>query len=420
MPNLNEPVAFAMMGVYPGVSGARRSQTGSGNSSCDLTAPRVRANQPEAEMTKATKRLVAVELFAGGGGAAVGLKEAGFHVAAAAELDKFAAQTYRTNHPESHLLEEDVRGIKGNHLLALAGGRIDLLAACPPCQGFSTLTNKYRREDERNTLVREVGRLVEETLPSALMLENVPGLAGKGMHLLEELLNKLEALGYQYQWRVVQLADYGIPQRRRRLVLLAGRGFSIEVPSRTHSFDGRGELKKWETLRSAIGHIEEEAIQLPDALANGGPQAFNWHVVRRLSEINRRRLVAAKAGASREDLPKRLRPDCHKDSGKGFTNVYGRMSWDAPSSTITAGCLTLSMGRFGHPEYDRTISLREAALIQTFPENYQFDTAFIEKAARIVGNALPCVFARILAEQVAETILSQGRSSKRRNRMTPS
>lgn len=357
-------------------------------------------------MTKTTNRLIAVELFAGGGGVAVGLKEAGFRVAAAVELDKFAAQTYRVNHPKTHLLEEDVRTVRGARLLALAGGRIDLLAACPPCQGFSSLTQKYRREDERNALVREVGRLVEETMPSALMLENVPGLATKGLPLFEELLTKLESLGYHCSWKTVQIADYGVPQRRRRLVLLAGLGYPIEVPSKTHSLIGGEGLRKWETLRSAIGHMKADAAQLPETHAGGGPQAFNWHVVRRLSDINMRRLLAAKAGASREEMPKRLRPDCHRGSDKGFTNVYGRMRWDAPSSTITAGCVTLSMGRFGHPEHDRTISVREAALLQTFPEDYRFDTDFIDKAAKIVGNALPCKFAKVLAEQVAKAIKS--------------
>lgn len=377
----------------------RRVRIASGNQGGNPKLPRCLIRKPDKKRPKTPDKLVAVELFAGGGGVAVGLKRAGFRVAAAVELDKFAAQTYRANHRKCLLLEEDVRKVEGSRLLQAAGGRIDLLAACPPCQGFSSLTNKYRTEDERNTLVLEVARIVEETLPTAVMLENVPGLAGKGMPLFEEFLSRLEALGYKHQWRVVQLADYGIPQRRRRLVLLAGRGFGIDIPDRTHSIDGKKGLKKWVTLRTAIGHIEEEAVQLQDAMAHGGPQAFNWHVVRRLSDINRRRLLAAKAGASRGKLPKRLRPMCHKSSNEGFSNVYGRMSWEAPSSTITAGCLTLSMGRFGHPEHDRTISLREAALIQTFPENYRFDTSFVEKATQIVGNALPCAFARILARR---------------------
>lgn len=355
--------------------------------------------------------LVAVELFAGGGGVAVGIKDAGYRVTAAVELDKHAAQTYLKNHPETHLLVTDVREVKASQLLELSGGKIDLLAACPPCQGFSTLTNKYRREDERNALVLEVARIVEETLPTAIMFENVPGLAVKGKKLFDELLTRLEALGYQCSWKVVQLADYGIPQCRRRLVLLAGRGFSIEVPLRTHSANGKGGLKKWKTLHSAIGHIKADAVELPDTWDRGGPKAVNWHVVRRLSDVNRDRLLATKAGASRGDLPKTLRPECHKETDHGFSNVYGRMSWDAPSSTITAGCVTLSMGRFGHPDLNRTISVREAALIQTFPARYVFDTPFIEKAAKIVGNALPCKFACILATQASHAILSYRKSS---------
>jgi DNA (cytosine-5)-methyltransferase 1 len=359
-------------------------------------------------MNKPTHRPVAVELFAGGGGVAVGLKKAGFRVAVAVELDQFAAQTYKRNHPRTKLLVEDVCKIGGERLMELAGGqRIDLLAACPPCQGFCSLTSKYRKEDERNALVREVARVAEETLPTALMFENVPGLAEKGRPLFQELLDRLEALGYRCSWKVVQLADYGIPQRRRRLVMLAGRGFTIEIPDPTHSFDGRNGLKKWNDLRSAIGHIDEEALELPDAMAVGGPRKVGWHVVRRISDLNRKRLAAAKAGVSLHELPKKLRPLCHQSVTEGFSNVYGRMSWESPSSTITAGCLTPSMGRFGHPEKDRTISLKEAALIQTFPKDYVFDTDFVEKATRIVGNALPCNFAKLLARRALKAILSR-------------
>ncbi len=356
---------------------------------------------PGVLMTPRKKALVAVELFSGGGGTAVGLKEAGFRIAAAVELDKVAAKTYNKNHPETNLIVEDIRKVSGSELLGLAGGQIDLLAACPPCQGFSTLTNKYKREDERNLLIREVGRIIEETLPNSIMLENVPGLVIKGKPLFDELLRLLERLGYKYSWQVVQIADFGIPQRRRRLVLLAGKGFTIQIPERTHTVDGKFGTKKWKTLRSAIGRLRKPAVQLHEAMEMGGPHLFNWHVVRRLSDINRQRLLVTKAGAPRGELPKKLRPECHKQSHEGFSNVYGRMSWDAPASTITAGCLTLSMGRFGHPDLDRTISLREAAYIQTFPANYKFDTCFIEQASRIVGNALPCKFAKILGDQVS-------------------
>ena len=350
-------------------------------------------------------RPCAVELFAGGGGVAVGLKEAGFTVKVAVELNKFAAQTYSANHQETIVLTEDVKSIKGQSLVDLAGGKIDLLAACPPCQGFSTLTNKYKKEDLRNYLVIEVARIVEETLPTVLMFENVPGLAMKGRKLFDELLDRLNAVGYICSWKIVQIADYGIPQRRRRLVLLAGLGFEVAIPAPTHSFDGRDGLSKWNTLKSAIGRLKKPALELHEAMAMGGPQKFNWHVVRSLSEVNRKRLLATEPGASRDQLPKRLRPKCHQESNIGFTNVYGRMSWDEPSSTITAGCLTLSMGRFGHPEATRTISLREAALIQTFPHDYIFDTSFIEHATRIVGNALPCKFAEILASQAFQSAL---------------
>ncbi len=349
------------------------------------------------------QRLTAVEIFAGGGGLAVGLERAGFRAVAAIELERHAAATFKANHPDVQVFRQDVREISGAALLDLGGGSIDVLAACPPCQGFSSLTSKYKRDDARNLLVSEVARLTEEISPTAVMIENVPGLANKGRPLFDDLVLRLEKAGYVCNWDILQVADYGIPQMRRRLVLLAGKGFKIEMPVATHSRNGDGDRERWRTVRDAIGHMGE-AVPFVDAQKNGGAHLSNWHVVRNLSETNRVRLAQAKAGASGQDTPDHLRPPCHRGGYGGFTNVYGRMSWDAPSCTITAGCTTLSKGRFGHPEQQRTISLREAALLQTFPADYHFETDIFERACEIVGNALPCDFAEAIARKVAATI----------------
>ena len=348
--------------------------------------------------------MTAVEAFAGGGGLAVGLRSAGFRTVAAIELEPHAAATFKANHPDVDVFRQDVREVSGKELLKLGTGRIDVFAACPPCQGFSSLTSKWRRDDPRNVLVSEVGRLAREMRPRAIMMENVPGLETKGKPLLDALVQELKAIGYVPNCDVLQVADYGVPQRRRRLVLLAGMGFHIGMPEPTHSKTGGNGLPKWRTLRDSI-HGMDEPLTLPQARERGGAQLFGWHVVRELSPQNRLRLQAARPGGTWADFPEKLRVACHRRGYKGFSNVYGRMAWDQPSSTITAGCTTLSKGRFGHPEKNRTISLREAATLQTFPRDYIFETPHFERACEIVGNALPCLFAEAIARRVRQAIL---------------
>lgn len=346
----------------------------------------------------------ALDIFSGGGGLTVGLKRAGFNVAAAIEIESSAFATYKSNHPEVQVYKQDVRTIKGDVLRRFSPtGTIDLLSCCPPCQGFSSLTSKYRREDPRNDLVLEMARLVMEIKPRSVMMENVPGLIHQGKHLFDGFVDTLTLLGYLSEWAVLQVADYGVPQSRRRLVLLAGRGFRISLPSPTHSRTGNKELKPWRTLKSAIGNMPKP-ITLEEAWGKGGPQFFDWHVVRTLSPQNVRRLAVAKPGKAVNCLPNYLRPNCHKGKQGGFSNVYGRAAWNQPSPTITAGCTTLSKGRFGHPVQNRTISVREAALIQTFPQDYIFDTPYMDHVCNIIGNALPCNFAELLGKQCIEAL----------------
>jgi len=348
----------------------------------------------------------AVDVFAGGGGLTVGLKRAGFQVAGAVETEKHAFSTYKVNHPEVQAFKQDIRTIKGECLLALSPtGEIDLLAGCPPCQGFSSLTSKYKRHDPRNELVTEMRRLVEEIRPRVVMMENVPGLAKKGKPLFDDFLGMLSALGYVSDYRVLQVADYGVPQSRRRLVLLAGKGFPVTLPEPTHARVASNGLEPWRTVRNVIKDMPKP-LTLAKSQEQGGPQEFNWHIVRTLAPQNKRRLVKAKPGKPWSSIPKRLRPPCHKDRSAGFSNVYGRMSWDEVAPTITAGCTTFSKGRFGHPEKDRTISVREAALLQTFPSDYIFDTPYMDHVCNIIGNALPCDFAEALASAAFKALVN--------------
>lgn len=346
------------------------------------------------------EKYTAIDLFCGAGGLTLGLKKAGFEVVVGVELKPEIAKTYNANHRKTKLLIKDVRQVTGREILKLTKRKkIDLIAGCPPCQGFSQLTEKYKRYDSRNDLVLEMARLIEEIKPRMVMMENVPGIATKGKVILDGFVEKLKNMGYVVAMNILQMADYGVPQSRRRFVLLAGKGFEIPLPERTHASkaDPKKKLKRWTTLSEVIKGFPKP-VKLSFAEKNDGPEKFNWHVIRNLQKISIERLKAIKQGDNRFALPKRLRPKCHKNKKAGFQNVYGRLNWDNVSSTITSGCTTPCMGRFGHPVQDRTISIREAALIQTFPLNYRFKARYMDTACDLVGNALPPKFATIAAK----------------------
>ena len=347
----------------------------------------------------------------------LGLRRAGFKVVAAVEINKEIAKTYEANNPDTNLVIEDIRNVTGSRLLeGIDQGSVDLVAGCPPCQGFSSLTSKYKRKDPRNDLVLEMGRMVKELRPNMVMMENVPGLADRGKLVLNKFIKELELMGYIVTWDVLQLANYGVPQSRRRLVLLAGKGFEIPLPQPSHSRKGdrKKNLKKWLTLRDAIKGMKKP-IALSSARSSGGPRKYNWHVVSDLSEVSKERYRVTKPGTSRYSLPADLRPRCHANEERGFSNVYGRMSWAQVPPTITGGCTTPCKGRFGHPNQLRTISVREAAMIQTFPKSYKFETDYLITACEIVGNALPPKFAEKAARQCARFFRTFSEKQRKRH-----
>jgi DNA (cytosine-5)-methyltransferase 1 len=339
---------------------------------------------------KAKRTLTAIDLFSGCGGLSVGLEKAGFRVRAAVENNRKAQATYELNHPDVKLYG-DIRLLRAKRLmkeLSLKSGALDLLAGCPPCQGFSRLRTRNKGKsvkDPRNDLIREFLRFVRVLRPKAVMLENVPSLREdkRFVHLVEVL----EQLGYASEVKVLNAGDYSVPQRRKRLIMLASR---VHEPK--------------------MGRKRSKLITVGQALAgichpSKSTDAVHAMAERRTSRVKVLIRLIPKNGGSRSDLPVEHRLDCHKRVD-GFHDVYGRMSWNSLAPTITSGCHNPSKGRFLHPRHNRTISLREAAILQGFPRRYKFDVSHGKEAiALMIGNALPPPFIAAHAKPLATGIL---------------
>lgn len=340
--------------------------------------------------------LTAVDLFCGAGGLTLGLKQAGFKVLAGVELEAVPANTFRLNHPDVNCIEKDIRQLGAVELLRSMGlkrGELDLLAGCPPCQGFSTLRTRKKAvsvDDDRNDLLFEFLRMVEALSPRTLMMENVPALANDKR--MKTFLKRISSLGYRVgrkNVRVEDAADYGVPQRRYRMILLASKDGQIAAADKSKKI----------TVRQCL-----DAVKLAPVGASNDP--LHDHQAKRAHHVKEIIRHIPKDGGSRTSLPDHLVLECHRKNKNGFRDVYGRMAWDKVSPTMTGGCDNPSKGRFLHPDEDRAISLREAALLQTFPTDYQFDLSKGRgRVALMIGNALPPEFIRRHALQISNSLL---------------
>lgn len=345
------------------------------------------------------KNPIAIDLFSGCGGLTLGLKQAGFRIEGAVENDPLAAETYRANHKRVVVWEKDITKLTVAEVmrrLKIHRGQLDLLAGCPPCQGFSrmtTLNGRRSSNDPRNDLIFQFLRFVRGLRPKAVMMENVPELSRD--QRIEDVVTELESMGYICNRSVLDAADYGVPQRRRRFILVAGRG--REIP---------------------FGHPSRRKRTVKDAFQKLG-QCVKTDPLHNLPETRSDKVKALirripRDGGSRMDMGDEHQLDCHRKCD-GFKDVYGRMAWNDVSPTITGGCCNPSKGRFLHPTKHRAITLREAALLQTFPPSYIFSLQRGKfPAAQMIGNALPPEFIRRHAKQILEA-LAEPRPRPRRN-----
>lgn len=354
-------------------------------------------------------KIKAIDLFSGCGGVSIGLTQAGFQVSCAVEIDDAAVRAYKGYHllKDVNVLKNDICNLSGGEILEAAGLVRDdlyLLAGCPPCQKFS-MQNRIHNSDEKDIgevkrLLMQYKRIIKEIYPPFLLMENVPGIKSSfGGRILKEFISELkneegpDNERYFVLSNVVNAADYGVPQLRKRFVLHAVRrdvlqrmeqlNLTLTLPLPTHSKTGDNNKKKWVTVREAfkgLPKIKAGERYSDDKIKN--------HYCANLSDKNLQRMhIIRENGGTRTALPEELALKCHANYS-GHTDVYGIMDPDAPAPTMTGGCLSYSKGRFGHPYENRAISVREAARIQTFPDDYIFGES-LTKAALEIGNAVP-------------------------------
>lgn len=335
--------------------------------------------------------IVGVDLFCGLGGLTHGLIRGNVRIVAGVDSDPACRHAYEANNAGARFIEEDIRALTGDDLDSLyQQAPIRLLAGCAPCQPFSTYSQKGRqaRTDPKWDLLTDFARLIEETRPELVTMENVPQL--KDHSVFENFARRLR--DYWVWCDIVSCERYGVPQTRKRLVLLASRlgPISIRCPSHSSSEEV--------TVREAIGHLR------PIAAGEADPDD-PLHAASALSSKNLERIRASRQGGTWRDWDVSLRATCHqKGTGDTYPSVYGRMSWDSLAPTVTTQCFGYGNGRFGHPEQDRAISLREAAILQTFPAAYRFlrdgERPRFNKLGRLIGNAVPVRLGEVVGESL--------------------
>jgi DNA (cytosine-5)-methyltransferase 1 len=327
-----------------------------------------------------------------------GLIEAGINVAAGVDLDEACEHPYTANHDDVAFHKRDVATLKGSEVQTWFGdASIRVLAGCAPCQPFSSYSQRYDTiGTERWRLLNHFGRLVQEVQPDIVTMENVPTVTRHAV--FDDFVATLRDLGYAVWYDVIDCAEYGLPQRRRRTVLLASLHGPIELRAPNAS-----ETKT----------VEDVLKGLPVLRHGGTADGDSLHASARLSQLNFERIKASKPGGSWRDWPQHLVAECHrKTTGKKYPSVYGRMRWDEPAPTLTTQFYGFGSGRFGHPSQARGLSLREGAILQGFPQDYSFvadgEPIQFKVLGRLIGNAVPVDLGRVIGESIMEHVRKRG------------
>ncbi len=358
-----------------------------------MTIERRRRRSPDLD-----KPIKVFDFFSGCGGASAGLRAAGLEIVLGLDNDRDAARTFNANFVEAEFVCADIEEVSEESFDGIVDrleGHPVLFNACAPCQPFSQQRRgEAEPHDKRLALLNDLLRFVRRHRPEFIFAENVPGLrdGSAGRKIFLQFTRMLEELGYRTSHGVVRSQDYGVPQRRARLVLVASLLGRVDPPAKTR---GPG------TQRPSYATVADWIGDLPQISAGESHPLVPNHRAASLSPLNLQRIRATPPGGGWRNLPPRLLPASRKSGFSGFTDVYGRLRWDSPASALTTRCISYSNGRFGHPEQDRAISVREAACLQTFPSDFVF-TGNLNSQARQVGNAVPA----LLAQQFGERITS--------------
>uniref|UniRef100_Q3AQ44 Cytosine-specific methyltransferase n=1 Tax=Chlorobium chlorochromatii (strain CaD3) TaxID=340177 RepID=Q3AQ44_CHLCH len=346
---------------------------------------------------KMQNNISAIDLFCGIGGLTYGLKKSGIQVKAGIDIDESCRYSFEEN-CGTKFINKDIQKLQKEELNSIYGNaEIKILVGCAPCQPFSSYTyKKDKNKDKKWQLLYDFSRLIKETKPAIISMENVPTLLNfKKAPVFYDFIQELTANSYKVWFNIVYSPDYGIPQKRRRLVLLASKLGDIELLPPTHNPDN------YITVKDAIGNLE--------AIKSGETSQNDFiHKAAQLSEINLSRIKQSIPGGSwKKDWDDELKLVCHtKEKGKTYVSVYGRMMWNEPSPTMTTFCTGIGNGRFGHPEQNRAISLREAAILQSFPADYKFAeneaTLKFGKTSKHIGNAVPPKLGEIIGKSILQ------------------
>ncbi len=332
------------------------------------------------------------DFFSGCGGTSAGLRRAGMNIVLGIDHDEDTAKTYKKNFPEAEFMLTDLTKLRTNKLKSYFDDckpNPVLFCGCAPCQPFSKQNGWRSKGDPRASLLNHFGRFVRYYKPDFVLVENVPGIqnVSPSASPLADFIKLIKKLGYHTVVGTVDSRDYGVPQKRKRLVLLASLHGVLRLPEKTH---GPGTKREYSTVGDWIKNF-------PPIRAGGESKTVPNHRAARLSKKNLKRISATPPGGSRSCWPKHLILKCHKSEHAGHTDVYGRLRKDQPASALTTRCISLSNGRFGHPTQNRAISIREAASLQTFDPNFIFVGSLISMAKQI-GNAVPVLLAKALGK----------------------